>query len=158
MFLSLRNTPVPTRAACSADGLCCHTIPCSNISVQRVAVHSRASSLLPVRGQGLMCSNSRGRLGYCSIRAGRAKSDQEVVYFISRAPPNGQVLSIKSIWSSIQKKELFGRHQSKLRHVVVINRIRATIVPLYHDASPVNFADRAAICETVIPLNAVTDF
>jgi hypothetical protein len=49
-------------------------------------------------------------------------------------------------------------HPFNLRHVVVINCIGATIVPFYCDASPVSFADRAAISETFIPLNAVVGF
>jgi hypothetical protein len=50
------------------------------------------------------------------------------------------------------------RHSLNLRHVVVIDCIHPTIVPLNGDASPVNFADSATICEAVIPLNAVADF
>jgi hypothetical protein len=48
------------------------------------------------------------------------------------------------------------RHSFNLGHVVVINCIRATIVPFYCNALPISFGDRATIYETVIPLNAVT--
>jgi len=65
-----RRTGEIRLTACSADGLCCHTISCPNISVQRVAVHSRAGSLSLVRGQGLMCSSRRASFGLLLYSSG----------------------------------------------------------------------------------------
>jgi hypothetical protein len=51
----------------------------------------------------------------------------------------------------------FRGHPLDLRHVVVLNRSRVTIIPRYGDITPCRSDDRAEIGGAILPANAVVD-
>jgi hypothetical protein len=59
-------------------------------------------------------------------------------------------------WRSAKSPQI-GRDAVNLRHVVVTDGGRVTVVPIYRDAAPGRPSNRALVCDVAFPIDAISD-